>query len=169
MDLAGKRTTRIQGHALLSPVGAAGGAGETTRGDLTVGMRQAADPTKSPVVYVDDVRLDVVPDPPLSALLLRGEVLMAPDRVLAAKVGLSDEALKEGHRHLRWNIASADGRTSYAEGDVAVDGRSSVVEMPVPELPEGEYGVRLAAGTKVGERSTELLLPCRIAEGPFVR
>ena len=143
--------------------------GGTTRGDITIGMRQAADPGKAPVVYVDDVRLEVAVAPPLSARLLRGTVVMTPVKVLAAKVDLSAQASEDGLRHIRWNITSADGLTSFAEGDVVVDGASSVVEMPVPELPDGEYGVRLAAGKQTGERTMELLLPCRIAEGPFAR
>lgn len=143
--------------------------GQTTRGDITIGMRQAADPGKSPIVYVDDVRLDVTMDPPLSARLLRGKTIMTPVKVLAVKVDLSDDARIAGRRHIRWNITSADGLTSFAEGDAVVEGRSSVVEMPVPELPDGEYGVRIAAGRETGERNTELLLPCQIAEGPFAR
>ena len=94
---------------------------------------------------------------------------MTPVQAVAVKVDLSGEAFAEGQRHLRWNITSADGLTSFAEGDAVVKGRSSVVEIPVPELPDGAYGVRLAAGKKAGERTTELLLPCRIAEGPFAR
>jgi len=141
--------------------------GEATRGDITIGMRQTADPGNSPIVYVDDIRLDAVMAPLLTARLLRGKTIMTPDTVLAVKVDLSDEAGIEGQRHIRWNITSADGLTSFAEGDVIVEERSSVVEMPVPELPDSEYGVRIAAGRKAGERNTELLLSCRIAEGPF--
>ena len=143
--------------------------GQTTRGDITIGLRQAADPGKSPIVYVDDVRLDVIMAPPLNARLLRGTVVMTPEKVLATKVDLSEEAWAEGLRHIRWDITSMDGLTSFAEGDVVVSGRSSVVEMPIPKLPDGEYGVRLAAGKEAGERNMELLLPCRIAEGPFAR
>ena len=107
--------------------------------------------------------------PALSARLLRGTVVMTPEKVLATKVDLSEQAWEDGLRHVRWNITSADGLTSFAEGEVVVDGQSSVVEIPVPELPDGEYGVRLAAGKQAGERTIELLLPCRIAEGPLAR
>lgn len=143
--------------------------GETARGDVTIGMRQAADPAKSPIVYVDDIRLDVILPPPLNARLLRGMSIMTPAEAVAVKVDLSDETYAEGQRFVRWDLTTADGLTSFAEGDVIVDKPSSVVEIPLPAVPDGEYGVRLAAGRNVGERSIELLLPCRIAEGPHAR
>ena len=143
--------------------------GQMRRGDITIGMRQAADPGKSPIVYVDDVRLEVIMSPPLSARLLRGSAVMTPEKVLATKVDLSEEAWEGGLRHIRWNTTSPDGLTSFAEGDVVLDRPSSVVEIPVPKLPDGKYGVRFAAGREAGERTTELLIPFRTAEGPFAR
>lgn len=110
--------------------------GETTRGDITIGMRQAADPTNAPVVYVDDIRLEVILEPPLSARLRRGVTLMTPDNVLATEVNLSDDAWQDGLRHVRWNVTSADGLTSYAEGDATLASPSTVVELAVPRLPD---------------------------------
>jgi len=143
--------------------------GETTRGDITVGATQVADLTTSPVVYVDDVRLEALTDPSLSARLLRGETAVAPDRVLPVLVSLSDRAWADGLEALRWNITTADGLRSHAEGDVQLAARSSVVELESPSLPEGEYALRLAIGATPGARAVEILIPFRLGEGPFAR
>ncbi|MFQ6132041.1 MAG: hypothetical protein ACE5R4_08400 [Armatimonadota bacterium] len=143
--------------------------GETTRGDITVGMRQVADPTTAPVVYVDDVRLEAMTEPPLAARLLHGTTLFPPDRVLPIAVVMSEQAWADGLRSLRWNITSPDGLRSHSEGDAQPASRRTALEVPVPALPEGRYAVRLALGVAAGERRHELLLPFRRAEGPFAR
>lgn len=141
--------------------------GETTRADVTVSASQVPDLAQSPVVYVDDVRLEVMGTPDLDARLLSGVVLMAPDSVLALRVAVSEEAWEAGKRSLRWDITSPDGLTGYAEGDVALTSRVQIAEPVVPELPEGEYAVRLALGGEPGARDAELLLPFRRVDGPF--
>lgn len=141
--------------------------GETRRWDVGVGMRQVPDLNDSPVIYVDDVKLEALAEPRVSARLLCGETVFLPDNVLPIKVELADEAWGEGLRSLRWNVTSPDGLTGYDEGDMALNTQSSVVEVTVPELPEGSYAVRLAVGAEPGERDCEVLLPFRRAEGPF--
>jgi len=141
--------------------------GETQRWDVGVGMRQVPDLSVSPVVYVDDVKLEALAEPRVSARLLCGETVFLPDNVLPIKVELADDAWGEGLRNLRWNVTSPDGLTGYDQGDLALNTPSSVVEVTVPELAEGGYAVRLAVGAKPGERDCEVLLPFRRAEGPF--
>jgi len=143
--------------------------GETTRGDITVGMSQVPDLADAPVVYVDDVKLEVLAGPALSARLLSGRTLLFPDDVLPIKIEVGEAAWNDGQRSLRWNITSPDGLTGYAEGDLAPAAASLVVEVTVPDIPEGRYAVRLALGAEPGERATEVLLPFRRAEGPFAR
>ena len=143
--------------------------GETTRGDITVDARQVADLATSPVIYVDDVRLEVLAEPPLTAELLRGETLLSPDTVLPVKVELSDQALADGLRHLRWNVTSPDGLRGLAEGDVQLASATRVLDLVVPDLPEGRYAVRLAIGRERGGRDAETLLPFRRGRGPFAR
>ncbi len=143
--------------------------GNTTRGDITVGMSQVPNLADSPVVYVDEVKLEVLADPRLRARLLCGQTLFAPDSVLPIEVTAAGPAWDDGLRSLRWNITSADGLTSYAEGDAAPADPNSVLEVTVPDIPEGRYAVRLALGAQPGDRATEVLLPFRRTEGPFAR
>ena len=142
--------------------------GETTRGDITVGAGQVPDLKNSPLLYVDDVRLEVVAAPRLSASLPRGTVVSAPDQTVPVKVSVSEQAFAGGLRHLRWNITTPDGRTGYAEGDVELDSTHRILEIPVPAwLPDGECGLRVALGKTPGGRTTEVLLPFSKASGPF--
>ena len=143
--------------------------GETTRGDITVGARQVSDIATAPVLYVDDVKLEVIQEPPLAARPLTGETLMKPDNVLPLKVELSNQAWKDGLRHLRWNVTSPDGLRAFGEGDVELTEREGVVEPAVPDVPEGRYAVRLAIGDSPGGRRYETLVHFRRGEGPFAR
>ena len=143
--------------------------GETTRGDITVGARQVADIATAPVLYVDDVKLEVIQEPPLAARALTGETLMKPDSVLPLKVELSDEAWEDGLRHLRWNVTSPDGLRAFGEGDLELTARVAVIEPTIPDLPDGPYAVRLAIADSPGRRRYETLVHFRRAEGPFAR
>jgi len=143
--------------------------GNTRKADIGVGMRQVPDLDASPIVYVDDVRLEVLEQPELSGNLLRGRTVLQPDPAIPVKVLVSDSAWEDGQRRLRWDITSADGSGSYAFGNVALPAPVSVLEAPIPELPEGDYALRLALGPSAGARTHELLLPFRKAEGPYVR
>ncbi len=143
--------------------------GETRRADVGVGMRQVPDLTGSPIIFVDDVKLEALTPPDLSAELLCGRTLFSPDDVLPVKVEVSDEAWQAGLRQLRWNVTSPDGRRSYEQGDVALASKSAVVEVSASGLPEGSYAARLAIGAAPGERRHEVLLTFRRAEGPFGR
>ena len=143
--------------------------GETTRGDVTIQASQVPDLAQSPVVYVDDVRLEVIGIPDLSAKLLGGTVLFQPDDVIPLTTRVADAAWQAGMRHLRWNITSPDGLTGYARGDIELTSSRQVVQVSVPDLPEGEYAVRLALGDAPGARKAEVLLPFRRVAGPFAR
>jgi hypothetical protein len=143
--------------------------GETTRGDITVGARQVSDIATAPLLYVDDVKLEVIQEPPLAALALTGQTLMKPDNVLPLKVELSDQAWEDGLRYLRWNVTSPDGLRAFGEGDLELTERHAVVEPAVPDIPEGRYAVRLAIGDSPGGRTCETLVHFRRAEGPFAR
>jgi hypothetical protein len=132
-------------------------------------MSQVPDLNDSPIVYVDAVKLEVLAEPRLRARLLSGRTLFVPDDVLPIKIEVGEAAWNDGLRSLRWNITSPDGLIGHAEGDLALAGASSVVEVTVPEIPEGRYAVRLALGAEPGERATEVLLPFHRAEGPFAR
>lgn len=143
--------------------------GETKRADVCINVRQPPDLTNRPVLYLDNVRLEVLQQPPLDARLMSGHTLMTPDDSLAIAVTVSEEAWGKGMHALRWDITTPDGLTAFAGGDVALDERDCVLEVPVPNLSEGRFAVRLALGREVGERTHELLLPFRRAEGPFAR
>ncbi len=143
--------------------------GETRRGDVNIAVRQPPDLTDSPVVYLDNVSLEVLLPPPLDARVLSGDTLMTPLDSLPVEVTVSEEAWDDGLRALRWDITTLDGLTSFAGDDLALDARTGVVVVPVPSLSEGRYAVRLALGRVAGERTYELLLPFRRAEGPFAR
>lgn len=141
--------------------------GETTRGDLTVGAAQVPDLAQSPVVYVDDVRLEVVGTPDLDAKLLTGVVVFQPDSTIPLKIAVAESAWQGGMKHLRWNVTSPDGLTGYAQGDLALQTPAQVVQVTLPELAEGEYAVRLALGGNPGAREVEVLIPFKRATGPF--
>jgi len=141
--------------------------GATTRADLNITVGQTPDLADSPVVYVDDVRLEVLAPPPLAAELPWGETLMAPDDVLPVAVRISEEAWGEGLRGLRWDITAPDGMRSLAHGEMAAPMRDPVLSVTVPDLTEGSYALRLALGAEPGQRSRELLLPFTRAEGPL--
>jgi hypothetical protein len=143
--------------------------GETTRGDITVGARQVSDIETAPVLYVDDVKLEIIQEPPLAARTLTGETLMKPDNSFPLKVELSDEAWEDGLRYLRWNVTSPDGLRAFGEGDLELTAREAVVEPAMPNVPEGRYSVRLAIGDSPGGRRYETLVHFRRAEGPFAR
>lgn len=139
------------------------------RGDVNVGVRQAPDLTLSPIVYVDDVRLEALTTPMLVAKLAHGRALMTPDHELVVEVAISPEAWEQGLRHLRWDVTSPDGRTGFAGGEVSPENAVTTLGVPVPEIPEGRYALRLALGAAPGQRDAELLLPFIRAEGPFAR
>jgi len=141
--------------------------GETTRGDATVGMRQVPDLRDSPIIYVDDVKLEILGEPDLRARLQCGAALFAPDAILPVRVDIAGEAWEAGMRSLRWNVTSPDGLTGFAEGDLTLASATTVVELIVPELAEGRYAARLALGAAPGERAAEVLLPFRKVDGPF--
>ena len=143
--------------------------GETRRGDVNISVRQSPDLTNSPVVYLDNVSLEVLLPPPLDARVLSGETLLTPDDSLPVEVAVSEEAWDDGLRALRWDITTPDGLTGLAGDDVTLDARDGVVVVPVPSLSEGRYALRLALGRAPGERTHEVLLPFRRAEGPFAR
>lgn len=143
--------------------------GETRRGDVNISVRQPPDLADSPVVYLDNVSLEVLPAPPLDARALSGETLMAPDDALPIEVAVSAEAWEDGLRALRWDITTPDGLTGLGGDGVTLDARTGVVVVPVPSLSEGRYALRLALGRAPGERTHEALLPFRRAEGPFAR
>ena len=141
--------------------------GETTRGDATVGMRQVPELRDSPIIYVDDVKLEILGEPDLRARLQCGAALFSPDAILPVRVDIAGEAWEAGMRSLRWNVTSPDGLTGFAEGDLTLSSPTTVVELIVPELAEGRYAARLALGAAPGERAAEVLLPFRKVAGPF--
>lgn len=141
--------------------------GETTRGDITISASQVPDLRDSPVVYVDDVKLEILGEPDLRARLRCGAAMFAPDAILPVRVDVSGEAWEAGMRSLHWDITSPDGLTGFAEGDLTLTSSTTVVELTVPELPEGRYAARLALGAARGERVAEVLLPFRKVAGPF--
>lgn len=143
--------------------------GDTRRGDVNIAVSQPPDLTLSPILYLDDVRLEALAAPLLAADLPHGRALLTPDSELAVEVAVSAEAWQQGLRHLRWDVTSADGLTSYAGGELAPASASATLAVPVPEIPEGRYALRLALGAAPGERAAELLLPFIRAEGPFAR
>ena len=143
--------------------------GNTTRADVNVTVGQSPDLSNSPVVYLDDVRLEVLAEPALAATLPWGGALMTPDETLPVAVRISEEAWEAGRRALRWDITSPDGLTSLAHDELVADSRSPVLSVPVPDLEEGGYALRLALGEEPGERRREVLLPFVRAEGPLAR
>jgi len=143
--------------------------GPTTRGDFTVGFRQVPDLAQAPVIYVDDVHLEVLPAPRLSATLLGGVNVAAPDTLLPLRVTVADAVWAAASRHLRWDITSRDGLTGYARGNTVLAAPAGILEVEVPELPFGRYAIRLALGRERDAREAELLVPFRWVSGPFRR
>jgi hypothetical protein len=141
--------------------------GQTTRADVNVTVGQNPDLEHSPVVYLDDVRLEVLGEPALAAELPWGTVLSAPDAVLPVAVRISRRAWEQGRRGLRWDITGPRGVQSLAHGELAAPSRSPVLSVSVPDLSEGRYALRLALGRSPGEREHEVLLPFVRAEGPL--
>jgi hypothetical protein len=116
---------------------------------------------------VDDVKLEILGEPDLRARLQCGAALFSPDAILPVRVDVSGDAWEAGMRSLRWDITSPDGLTGFAAGDLTLTSPITVVELTVPELPEGQYAARLALGAAPGERAAEVLLPFRKVDGPF--
>jgi len=141
--------------------------GETNRADFKVSVGQSPDLANSPVLYLDDVRLEVLAEPALAASLPWGEVVMSPDETLPVMARISQEAWESGRRALRWDLTTPDGLQSLAHGEVAPDSRQEVLSVPVSYLNEGSYALRLALGADPGERWREVLLPFVRAEGPL--
>lgn len=143
--------------------------GDTRRADVNVTIGQSPDLTKSPIVYLDDVRLEVLATAPLSAALPWGEALLSPEGMLPVEVLISEEAWAEGLRHLRWDLTSPDGLQSHGHEELAPPTRSIVLAVPPGDIIQGRYGVRVSLGREPGERTHEVLLPFTRAEGPFAR
>ncbi len=143
--------------------------GETTRADVNVTVRQSTDLSTSPVVYLDDVRLEALAEPAFAASLPWGDAVMSPDETLPVMARISQDAWEAGRRTLRWDVTTPDGLRSLAHGQVLLGSRRTVLSVPVSRLNEGSYALRLAAGAEPGERWREVLLPFVRAEGPFAR
>ncbi|MEA3403859.1 MAG: hypothetical protein U9R79_21670 [Armatimonadota bacterium] len=143
--------------------------GETRRGDVNVTVGQSPDLENRPVVYVDDVRLEVLAEPPLAGTLLTGQVLMTPEGTVPVEVVVSAQAWEAGLRGLGWDLCSPNGLRTHAHGEMMLPSRSSILNVPVADIPEGRHALRLALGAEPGERQVEVLLPFRRAEGPFAR
>jgi len=143
--------------------------GETQSVDFGITLAQVADLTTSPVVYLDDICLQVLLPPDLGVSLECGSVLFRPDTILPVRIVVSEAAWGAGMRHLRWDITTTDGARSCRSGTVALDTSISVIDIDTADLPPQLYGIRLALGDTPDARSHEVLLVCRIAEGPHVR
>ncbi|MGC9316518.1 MAG: hypothetical protein ACP5KN_00610 [Armatimonadota bacterium] len=143
--------------------------GETRRGDVNVTVGQSPDLGNRPVVYVDDVRLEVLAEPALAGALPTGSVLMTPDRILPVEIAVSAQAWEAGLRGLRWDLCSPDGLRTRFHDETMLRSRTSILDVPVADIPEGRYALRLALGAEPGERQAEVLLLFRRAEGPFAR
>ena len=141
--------------------------GETTRWDITVAARQVPDLKNSPIVYVDDVRLDVLAEPRLRAKLLCGSTIFKPDSVLPVRINISEPGLTAGLKHAHWDITTPDGLTTCKSGDVALAATQTTISVPLPPLADGDYAVRVALGARAGERAVEVLVPFKRTGGPF--
>jgi len=141
--------------------------GETTRWDITVGARQVPDLKHSPVIYVDDVRLDVLAEPGLRAELLCGSTIFRPDNVLPVRVIASEAALAAGTKYVRWDITTPDGLTTRKSGDLPLTAAQTIISIALPALADGDHAVRVALGAVVGERAVEVLAPFKRTGGPF--
>lgn len=143
--------------------------GSTRKADVNVYLPNVPEVAKAPLVFVDDVSLEVLADLPLKAELLCGVVVSEPDDRLPLRVTVSPEAWAQGLRGLRWDVTSPDGLRSYVSGASALTERLSLVEAKLPRLAEGQFAVRLALGKATADRTYEVLLPFRRAAGPFAR
>jgi hypothetical protein len=56
---------------------------------------------------------------------------------------------------------------SLTHGESVAPARSPVLSIPMPDLKEGRYALRLALGSTPGERRREVLLPFVRVEGPL--
>jgi hypothetical protein len=143
--------------------------GETTRADVNVTVGQNPDLANSPVVYLDEVRLEALTEPALQAELPWGAVLLAPDDTLPVAVRISQDAWESGRRALRWDITGPEGLTSIAHGEMTAETRMSVLSIELPRHTDGRHAVRLALGHTPGERWREVLVQFTRAEGPLER
>ena len=143
--------------------------GETQRVDFGITLAQVADLTTSPVVYLDDIRLQVLLPPDLGASLECGSVLSRPDTIVPVRAAVSDAAWDGGLRHLCWYITTPDGARSCRGGMTVLDASISIIDIDTAGLPPDLYGIRLALGDDPNGSTHEALLVFRIAEGPHVR
>ena len=143
--------------------------GETTRGDVGVGLRQVPDLTQSPVVYIDDISLEVLASPAFEANLLCGKTLYAPDKAVPVRLSVSSNAWSDGLRFLQWDLTATDGRTSHAHGTQELSNAQATIEIDIDALPPGMWAARLALGRAPRERTHERLLPFQKVDGPFAR
>jgi hypothetical protein len=141
--------------------------GETKRADVNVWLRNIPDPTIAPVVFVDDVKLEVLADPPLVVELLAGRVISRPDTRLPLRVKINPASWQEGLRSLRWDVTTPDGRRSWSSAHIALTEPLTLIELPLPGLAEGPFALRVALGKSPGDRNHEVLLPFQMLEGPF--
>ncbi len=143
--------------------------GSTRKADANVYLPNVPEVAKAPLVFVDDVSLEVFADLPLGSELLSGLVVGEPDDRLPVRVTVAPGTWERGLRGLRWDVTSKDGLRSYASGTSALTDRVSVIEAKLPPLAEGEFAVRLALGRTAADRTYEVLLPFRRTAGPFAR
>ena len=143
--------------------------GQTTRADVNVTVGQTPNLTNSPIVYLDEVRLEVLSEPALDASLPWGAVLPTPHDSLPVAVRISQEAWDAGRRSLRWDITGPEGSHSFSHGELALRTRTPVLSIDVAQLTEGRHALRLALGSEPGERWREVLVQFTRAEGPLDR
>ncbi len=140
---------------------------DTQRADVNLWLPNVPDTTQAPRVFVDDVRLEVLADPPLRVELLCGATVFQPDDRLPVRVEVAESVWRQALVGLRWNVTPPAGLRSLAEGDLTLAAPRSLTEVRLPSLPPGRYALRLALGRTVGERTHEVLIPFRRAVGPF--
>ncbi len=143
--------------------------GNTQRADVGVGFKATPSQADSPVLYVDDVKLEALAEPAIQAELLAGRVVPTTDKRLPLRVHVADKVWPRGLRDLRWDITSPDGRSSYRHAATQLAAALCVVEVELPKLAPGQYAVRLALGSAPNRREHETLLPFQLAAGPFAR
>jgi len=143
--------------------------GKTQRADIGIGFKATPDQADSPVLYVDDIKLEVLADPEVSAELLSGRVVTTADKRVPLRVTIADKTWAKGLRHVRWDVTTADGRSSFGNGTTRVTAKLAVVEAELPELAPGSYAIRIALGSAPNRRDHETLLPFQLAAGPFAR
>jgi len=143
--------------------------GQTQRADVNVWFRSTPNPKDAPVCFLDDVNLEVLSDPAFAAESLGGQTVFKPDNRLPLRLKVSSGVWAQGIHNVRWDVTSLDGRISYAHASALLTTPISIVEAHLPALPDGPYAVRVALGTKPNERNYEVLIPFRLASGPFLR